>query len=121
MFSDNIWYQIMEPVKALLTTNEKKELLKGTFMGRELSASFGGNLIIAPLDTNQNVIKMDKLAGITEMVLSLNKLENTDNLKDGRLCNVLLRYHVTGFEEFLRALNQPLLSIRDLKMGSSLF
>ena len=44
---------------------------------------------------------MDKLAFVTEMVLSLDKLNNTDNLEDGRLSNTLLRYHVTGSEEFM--------------------
>ena len=34
------------------------------------------------------------------MVLSLDELDNTDNLEDGRLSNILLSYHVTGSEEF---------------------
>ena len=53
-----------------------------------------------PLNANDNIIKMDKLACVTEMVLSLDKLYSTDNLEDGRLSNILCRYHVTGSEEF---------------------
>ena len=30
----------------------------------------------------------------------LGRLDNTDNLEDGSFSNVLLRYHVTGSEEF---------------------
>ena len=36
------------------------------------------------------------------MVISLDELDNTDNLEDGRLSNVLLRYYVTDSEEFTR-------------------
>ena len=44
---------------------------------------------------------MDKLACIMEMVLSLDKCDNTDNLEDRRFSNILLWYHVTGSEEFM--------------------
>ena len=44
---------------------------------------------------------MDKLTGITEVVLSLDELDNTDNMEDERLSNILLRrYHVSGSEDF---------------------
>ena len=43
---------------------------------------------------------MNKLAGVTEMANSLNKLDNSDNLKDGKPSNVLLRHHMTSSEEF---------------------
>ena len=34
------------------------------------------------------------------MILNLNKLDNSDNLEDGRLSNALLTYHVTADEDF---------------------
>ena len=34
------------------------------------------------------------------MVISLNKLNNSDNLEDGKPSNALLTYHVTDSEEF---------------------
>ena len=72
-----------------------------------------------PLDANDNIVKMDKLACITELVLSLDELNNTDNLEDGRLSNILLRYHVTGSEEF--TCFEPVTpSIEDLEMGNLL-
>ena len=52
------------------------------------------------MDGSENIIKTNKLAGITEMVISLNKLNNSDNLENGKPSNVLLRYHMTSSEEF---------------------
>ena len=97
----NVQYQIMGPLKVLLIMNKENQLPEGVFTYRELNASIGRKQITTPLDANNNTIKTDKLTCITEMVLSLDKLDNTDNLEDGRLSNILLRYHVTGSEEFM--------------------
>ena len=43
MFSDNIQYQIQEPLNVLLITSKEKLLLKEKFTGRELSAFVGRN------------------------------------------------------------------------------
>ena len=48
------------------------------------------------------VIKTNKLEGITEMIINLDELDNTDNLEDGRPSNALLTYHVTADEGFMR-------------------
>ena len=40
------------------------------------------------------------MRGITKMVLNLNEIDNTVNLKDGRSSNTLLTYHVTANEDF---------------------
>ena len=53
-----------------------------------------------PLDTNKNIVKTEKFANMTDMAISLDKLDNTDNLENGSLCNVLLRHYVTDSEEF---------------------
>ena len=87
-------------MKVLLIRNEERQLPEGVFIGRELYASIGRKLITILLDAKDNVIKTNKLACFTEMVFSLDKLDNTDNLVEGRLSNILLRYHVTGSEEF---------------------
>ena len=50
--------------------------------------------------SDDRVIKMNKLKGITEMIFNLNELDNTDNLEDGRPSIVLLTYHVTDEEDF---------------------
>ena len=51
---------------------------------------------------DDQVIKKNKLRGITEMILNLNELDNTDNLEDGRPSNSLLTYHVDAHEDFTR-------------------
>ena len=98
MFSDNIQYQIKEPVKVLLDTNEEKELLKGVYTNRGRNASIGRKLK-SLLDFHDYVIKTNKLADVTEMIISVDKLDNTNNLEDGRLSNVLLRCHVSDSKE----------------------
>ena len=100
MLSDNIQYQIKEPLSILLIMNEEKLLLKRKFMGRELSVFVGRKVIATPLDTNENIVKTDKLACVMEVVLNLDQLDNTDNLEDLNLSNVLLRHHVTANGEF---------------------
>ena len=51
-------------------------------------------------EADDQVTKMNKLKGITEITLSLNELNNSDNLKDGRPSNSLLTYYMTSNEDF---------------------
>ena len=69
-------------------------------MGRELISVLEGIIAFAQLVNDDRVIKMNKLAGITEMTFNLNELDNTDNLEDGRPSNVFFTYHVTAYEDF---------------------
>ena len=71
-------------------------------MTTELSTFVGRNMMIAPLDGSDNIVKTNKLAGVTEVVISLHKVDITDKLEGGRLINVLLRHYMTGSEEFTR-------------------
>ena len=98
MFSDNVQYHIKKPLNVMLS-NEEEQLLEGVFMDRKLNASIGRKVIVL-LDVHDNIIKMNKLAGIKEIGLSLDELDNTDNLEDRNLSNILLSHHVTGSEEF---------------------
>ena len=98
MFSDNIQYWIRKPLKVMLL-HEEVQLPEGVFMDRELNL-FILTEVITLLDVNDNIMKMNKLRGVTEMVLSLNKLNNSDNLEDGKPSNALLTYHVTDSEGF---------------------
>ena len=71
-------------------------------MASELSTFVGRNLLITPLDGSDNITKTNKLEGVTEVVISFDELNNTDNLKDERPSNVLLRHYMTSSEEFER-------------------
>ena len=71
-----------------------------TYAGRELLSMLEGMVELNQFVVDDQVIKKSKLKGITEMILNLNELDNSDNLKDGRPSNELLTYHVTDDKDF---------------------
>ena len=76
----------MKPLNVKLITNKEIQLLKGVYMNNELNTLIGFELK-SQLVSCDYVIKKNKLAGIMEMVISFNKLNNSDgtNLEDGNL------------------------------------
>ena len=64
---------------------------------------------------DDQVTKTNKLKGITEMILSLDELDNTVNLEDGRPSNSLLTYHVTDDKDFTSFEVTVVLHIHDCK------
>ena len=74
----------------------------GTYAGRELLSIVEGMVELNQFVVNDQVIKKNKLKGITEIIINLNELNNSDNLKDGRPSNELLIYHVTDDKDFMR-------------------
>ena len=72
----------------------------GTYAGRELLSIVEGIIELNQLVVDDQVIKRNKLKGITEMIINLDELDNSDNLKDGRPSNKLLTYHVTDDKDF---------------------
>ena len=61
-----------------------------------------GMVELNQFEVDDQVIKKNKLKGITEMIINLDELDNSDNLKDGRPSNKLLTYHVTDDKDFTR-------------------
>ena len=53
-------------------------------------------------EVDDQVTKTNKLKGITEMIIYLDELNNSVNLKDRRPSNELLTYHVTDDKDFTR-------------------
>ena len=51
-------------------------------------------------EVDDQVIKKNKLKGITEITINLDELNNSDNLKDRRPSNELFTYHVTDDKDF---------------------
>ena len=104
MISDNIQYNILKPrtiVNNIL--GDKKMITSKTYTGRELLSMLEGMVTFTQfVNDGDQVIKRNKLKGITEMILSLNEQDNSDNLEDGRPSNTLLTYHVTSNEDFTR-------------------
>ena len=84
MQSENVQYLLKEPVKLLLKTE---------LSGLELKSR---------MDSRDYVLKENKLKNVTKMVISLDKLDNPDNLEDGRPSNTLLMYCVSSPKYFTR-------------------
>ena len=50
---------------------------------------------------DDQVIKKNKLKSITEMIINLDELNNSNNLEDGHPSNTLFTYHVTDDKDFM--------------------
>ena len=101
MLSDNVKYEIlklrevMDPI-----SNTKKTIPSGTYAGRQLLSIVEGIVELNQFEIDDQVTKTNKLKGITEMIINLDELNNSDNLKDGRPNNSLLTYYVTDDQDF---------------------
>ena len=49
--------------------------------------------------SHHDVLRNKKLEKVTKMSISLDELDNSDNLEDGRPSNVLFTYHVTDDDD----------------------
>ena len=64
-------------------------LNKGVYTDKELNSLIGMELKSQMLDSRNDILRTNKLERITKMIISLNELDNSDNLEDGRPSNVL--------------------------------
>ena len=101
MLSDNVQYQLLK-LRAVMDpiSNTKKMILSGTYAGRELLFMLEGMVELNQFEVDDQVTKANKLKGVTKMIINLDELDNSDNLKDGRPSNELLTYHVTDDKDF---------------------
>ena len=103
MLSDNVKYEIlklrsvMDPI-----SDTKKTIPRGTYASRELISMLEGIIELNQFEVDDQVTKTNKLKGITEMIINLDELNNSFNLKDGRPSNELLTYHMTDDKDFMR-------------------
>ena len=102
MLSDNIQYDILKLRSVMDPISDTKKMIpSGTYAGRELLSMLEGMVELNKFLVDDQVIKTNKLRGITEVVIKLNELDNSDNLEDGRpSSNSLLTHHVTSNEDF---------------------
>ena len=73
-------------------------LNKGVYTDKELNSLIGMELKSQMLDSHNDVLRTNKLEKVTKLTISLNELDNSDNLKDGLPSNNLFTYYVTGPE-----------------------
>ena len=84
----------------LLKTGKKIVLNEGVYTDKELNSLIGTELKSQMLDSRNNVLRTKKLEKVMKMVISLNELDNSDSLEDGRPSNTLFTYYVTSNEDF---------------------
>ena len=102
MLSDNVQYQLLKLRSVMDPIWDSKKLIpSGTYASRELLCMLEGIIELNQFEVDDQVIKKNKLKGITEITLNLDELNNSNNLKDGRCSNELLTYHVTDDKDFM--------------------
>ena len=98
MFCNNVQYWLQGTMEVLLKTGKKIMLNKAVYMDKELNALIGLELKSQMMDSHNDVLRTNKLEKVMKLSISLNKLDNSDNLEDGRPSNTLFTYYVTGPE-----------------------
>ena len=75
--SNNVKYDIFE-LRAVMDpiSNTKKMIPSGTYSGRDLLSIVEGMVELNQFVVDDQVIKTNKLKGITEMIISLDELNN---------------------------------------------
>ena len=101
MHSNNSQILLHRSIEVLLNTGKKIVLNKGVYTDKELNSLIGMELKSQMLDSRNDILRTNKLEGITEMIISLNELDNSDNLEDGRPSNALFTYYVTSSECYM--------------------
>ena len=88
-------------IEVLSVTGKKIVLNKGVYMDKELNSLIGTKLKSQMLDSRNDILRSNKLEKVTKMIISLNELDNSNNLEDGRPSNVLFTYYVTSSECYM--------------------
>ena len=97
MHSNNAQYWLQGPIEVLSITGNKIVLNKAVYMDKELNEIIGQKLK-SRIGDRDDILKTSKLVNGTKITISLNELDNSDNLKDGKPSNTLFMYNVTSPE-----------------------
>ena len=87
-------------IKFLLKTGKKIVLNKGVYNDKELNSLIGTELKSQMLDSCNDIQRTNKLVNGTKISITLNDLDNSDNLEDGKPSKTLFTYFVTSPEYF---------------------
>ena len=88
-------------IEVLSVTGKKIVLNKGVYTDKELNSLIGMELKSQMLDSRNDIQRTNKLVNGTKITISLNELNNSDNLVDGKPSNTLFTYFVTSPEYFM--------------------
>ena len=100
MFSNNSQILLKKSMEVLLYTGKKIVLNKGIYTDIEPDSLIGMELKSQMLDSRDDILRTNKLKKVTKVAISLNELDNSDNLEDGRPSNTLFTYYLTSPEDF---------------------
>ena len=102
MHSNNAQILLHRSIEVLLKTDKKIVLNKGLYTDKELNSLIGREMKSQMLDSRNDILRTNKLVNGTKISISLNELDNSDNLEDGKPSNTLFTYFVTSPEYFTR-------------------
>ena len=97
-------------VEVLFITGKKIVLNKGVYTNKELNLLIGMELKSQMLDSRNDIQRTNKLVNGTKISITLNELDNSDNLEDGKPCNTLFTCYLTS-PEYFTLFEPPILTI----------
>ena len=98
MLRDNVQYCLKGYIKVQLKSSEEITLKKGVYTDKELNSLRGLDLKSQMLSSRNDVLRTNKLEKVMKMAISLEELDKSNNLEDGKLGNALFTYYVTAPE-----------------------
>ena len=101
MHISNSQILLQRSIEVLSVRGKKIALNKGVYMDKELNSLIGMELKSQMLDSRNDILRTNKLEKVTKMIISLNELDNSDNLEDGRPSNILFTHYVTSSEHYM--------------------
>ena len=99
MLSDNIQYKVLK-LHSVMDSDSKKLIPCANYASRELLSMLEGMVELNKFLVDDQVTKTNKLKGVMEVIINLDDLNNSVNLKDGRPSNTLFTCHVTDDKDF---------------------
>ena len=87
-------------IEVLSVTSKKIVLNKGVYMDKKLNLLIRTELKSQMLDFRNDIQRNNKLVNGTKINISLNELDNSDNLEDGKPSKTLFTYFVTSPEYY---------------------
>ena len=89
-------------IEFLLKTGKEIVLNKGIYTDKELNSLIGMEMKSQMLDSRNDIQRTNKLVNGTKVTISLNELNNSDKVEDGKPSKTLFTYFVTSPEYFTR-------------------
>ena len=93
MHSSNSQILLEKSMEVLLYMGKNIVLNKGVYTDKELDSLIEMELKSQMLDSRDDILRTNKLKKIMKVAISLNELNNSDNLEDGRPSNILFTYY----------------------------